>query len=150
MANSPMKWPFGNDLFPEMKTVLDNFWTDTPEFFQRMWHTGTFTPAANIHETDTAYEIELAVPGVNKDDIKISLEAEALVISAESSSQSEEGDKRYARREFSFQTFKRSFPLPESVDTDAIAARCQDGILFLTLPKREQQEPKPSREIKIQ
>lgn len=146
---TPMKWSFGSDLLPDMKGALDNFWTDTPEFFQRVWRTGTFMPAANVRETEKTYEIELTVPGVNKDDLKISLESDQLIVSSEVSNTEEEKKKNYTRREFSFQSFRRSFPLPDGVDASAVEARCEDGILFLTLPKVEPREPKVSQEIKI-
>ncbi|MEZ0370608.1 MAG: Hsp20/alpha crystallin family protein [Candidatus Sericytochromatia bacterium] len=144
-----IKWPFSNDVFPSVKNLLEDFWVDTPEFFNRMVNTGTTLPAANIKETDKAYEIDLAVPGLKKEDLKISLDHNRLMVSSEQKSEKEEKAKDYTRREYSFSSFKRSFVLPEDVNQDAVGATYVDGVLHLSVPKQEAKAVKEAREIAI-
>jgi len=126
------------------------------ELFRPDWAGGTQNfnqrtiPAVNIKETDNAYEVELSAPGKKKDDFNIDVENELLTISAEfkSENNSEENGK-YTRREFSYSSFRRSFTLPETVKDDDIKASYEDGILKITLPKKEEALPKPKRYIEI-
>lgn len=112
--------------------------------------TNTTLPAVNIKETDNDFLIEVAAPGMNKKDFKIHLEDNIMTISSEKESDKKDEDDGYKRREFCYQSFQRSFNLDEKlVDGDKIAARYAEGILFITLPKREDMKPKPPREIKI-
>ena len=82
--------------------------------------------------------MELAVPGLKKEDVKVHLDDRTLTISSEVSSENKEADESgtYTRREFGFRSFKRAFTLPESVDTESIDAKFEDGILYVSLPKR--------------
>ncbi len=95
-------------------------------------------PAVNIHESSEGYHIELAAPGLKKEDFRISLERDMLTISSEQSDQKIAHDKNYNRREFSYGSFTRMFNLPEGADVDHISARYTNGILHLDLPKREE------------
>lgn len=108
-------------------------------------------PAVNIKQSETDFSLELAIPGLGKEDIKISVDKDQLTISSEKKSDVEEKEDNgtYTRREFSYQSFKRSFTLPESVDTDKIDAKFENGVLYLHLPKREEALPKPARLIDI-
>lgn len=144
-----IKWPFGNDIFPSVKNLLNEFWMDTPEFFNRMINTGTTLPAANFKENDQTYEIELAVPGMSKEDLKIGLENNRLTVSAEKKAEKEEKEKDYTRREFSFSSFSRSFSLPENVNQDAVNASYADGVLHLSVPKLAEVKAPAAREIAI-
>jgi HSP20 family protein len=108
-------------------------------------------PAVNIKQTETDFSLELAIPGLTKDDVKIAVDKDILTISSEKESKVEEKeeDGTYTRREFSYHSFERSFTLPESVDTDKINAKFENGVLFLHLPKKKEALPKPARVIKI-
>ena len=97
-------------------------------------------PAANVKETDKAFEIELALPGVKKEDVKINLHEGFLTVSSEQ--KDEQKDESLRRVEFSYKSFKRSFKLPKNVDQTKIEAKQNDGILNITLPKLEEAEPK--------
>jgi HSP20 family protein len=104
-----------------------------------------------VKETADSYEVEMAAPGMNKEDFKIELDNNTLTISSETKSENEEKDgERYARKEFSYQSFQRSFQLAkEVVDSDNIQARYENGVLKLSIPKREEVKQKPSRLINI-
>ena len=112
--------------------------------------TNTTLPAVNVRETDNDFQIEVAAPGLNKKDFQIKLEDNVMTISSERTSEKKEEADEDRRREFSYQSFQRSFTLDEKlVDGDKIAAKYSDGILYITVPKREEMKPKPPREIKI-
>jgi len=108
-------------------------------------------PAVNIKESDTHFDIEVAAPGKSKDDFSIEIDHQVLTISSEKKSETEEKDSKgnYTRREFSYSSFRRSFTLPESVNSDSIKAIYENGILNVTLPKKEEALPKPKRLIEI-
>ncbi|MGB8194997.1 MAG: Hsp20/alpha crystallin family protein [Chitinophagaceae bacterium] len=106
-------------------------------------------PAVNIHETENAFEMELNVPGRKKEDFKINLENGLLTVSFDKKEENKENGNKTIRREFSYQSFKRSFNLDETVDTDNIQAKYESGILYLTLPKKEQAKP-AKKEINVQ
>lgn len=104
-------------------------------------------PSANILENNQGFELQLAIPGIQKEDVKISLEKNILNVSSEKESAQLDENTRFTRREFVYGTFSRSFTLPDTIDTDKIGADFKDGILKITLPKRA--ETKISKEIKI-
>ena len=108
-------------------------------------------PAVNMKEDDTHFEIELAAPGKIKADFSIEIDHQVLTISSENKSETEEKDAKgnYTRREFSYSSFRRSFTLPESVNSESIKAVYENGILNVTLPKKEEALPKPKRLIEI-
>lgn len=95
-------------------------------------------PAVNIHETNEAYHIELNAPGRNKEDFKILVENNLLTISFEKTNQTEEKNYKTIRREFALNSFKRSFSLDEKVNADGIAAKYENGILQILIPKKEE------------
>jgi HSP20 family protein len=113
-------------------------------------NTNTTLPAVNIKETKDDYKIEVAAPGLSKKDFNINLENNQLTISSEKRATHKEDEDNYSRREFSYQSFTRTFNLPEhEVDGDKIAASYNDGILTIQIPKKEEAKPKPARTIKI-
>ena len=144
------------NLFPD----LSRLWDDD-DFFSRglmNWSTSNFSnsdttlPAVNIKETDNSYLVEMAAPGMKKEDFKIELDNNVLTISSEKTEETQDGNgnERYSRREFSYQSFQRSFTLPkEVVDEDKIEAHYKDGVLQLTIPKTEKAKPKKPRKIEI-
>jgi HSP20 family protein len=113
------------------------------------------TPAVNIKETEDGFNLELAAPGLEKEDFKLELDNDVLTISAEKKVENEttEGNdekaEKYTRREFSYQSFQRTFTLPETIDVSKINASYQNGVLMVTLPKKEEAKPQPSRLIEI-
>jgi HSP20 family protein len=106
-------------------------------------------PAVNIKESKEDYQVEVAAPGMNKDDFKIELENNFLVISSEKEDKKEEEGKEFTRREFSYQSFKRSFSLPKTIEDSKIKANYKDGVLKITLPKKEEAKEKPKKLITI-
>ena len=138
---------------------FSRFWDDD-DFFNRSlsnWgltnfsDAGTTLPAVNIRETEDSYEVEMAAPGMKKEDFKIELDNNILTISSEKTDEYEDNEKeKYSRREFSYQSFQRSFTLPkEVVDDEKIGAQYQNGVLRLTIPKKEEAKQKPPRKIQI-
>ena len=131
-----------NRQWPNFTELFDDFF-NAEEFGLRSW--GRF-PAANVRETGASYVIDLVVPGRTKEDIKIHQEKDALVVSSELKAGEVEGEFR--RREFQLAPFKRSFHLPEAADHENINASFSDGILTITIAKKEK-EATVQREIKI-
>lgn len=106
-------------------------------------------PSANITENYKNFTIELAAPGLEKKDFKIEVDNGQLMVSAEMKNEEKEENENYRRREFSYQSFCRSFGLPENSLPEKIDAHYQDGILKLTLPKKEATPAIPKKEIKV-
>ena len=107
-------------------------------------------PAVNVLEDENQIQIEVAAPGMKKEDFKIDLENNRLTVSAEKSEEKNESNGRYARKEFCYNSFSRQFNVPvETINGEQIQASYLDGILLLTLPKREELRPKPARKIEI-
>ena len=110
----------------------------------------TTLPAVNILEDEDKIQIEVAAPGMKKEDFKINLDRNRLVISAEAEEEKSEVTDRYSRKEFAYRSFSRQFNVPlEMIDGDQIQATYKDGILSLSLPRREELKPKPAREIEV-
>lgn len=95
-------------------------------------------PAVNIAENKDAYEIELAAPGLSKEDFRINVENDVLTISAEKKSEAVDENKRYSKREYSYTSFARSFTLPDSIDHARINANYKEGVLHITIGKKEE------------
>ena len=106
------------------------------------------TNAVNITEGESAFELQLLTPGFSKEDIKLSIENDMLTISAEKKSTDLKENERFTRREFNFNSFTRSFTLPETVNAEGIKAELVHGVLHLELPKTEKAKPR-TREISI-
>jgi HSP20 family protein len=133
---------------PVLPTILDDFFRDwsTTNFSD----TNTTLPAVNIKEDDNAFTVEVAVPGMEKKDFHIDLEDNILTISSEKTVEDKEVKDNYTRKEYSYQSFKRSFTLPKNVvDSDKIAAQYKNGELIIAIPKREEAKPKPARLIEV-
>ena len=107
------------------------------------------SPAVNISEDDNGYTIELAAPGIARKDFNLEVENDVLTISTEKKESKEESKPNFLRREFDYQTFKRSFQLPETIDQDKIKASHEAGILTLTIPKKEEEIQKAPRQIEV-
>ena len=113
--------------------------------------TNTSIPAVNIKETSENHEVEVAAPGMSKEDFKVELDGNTLTISSEKSSRNEEPETdRYYRKEFSYQSFQRTFTLHKGiVDIENIQARYENGLLHLLIPKKEEAKQKLPRLIPI-
>lgn len=105
------------------------------------------TPSANVKETESDFRIELAAPGFDKKDINIELNDKTLTLSAVREDKHENTEEKYTFKEFSYNTFRRSFTLPEGIDEDNIKAKYENGILHVVLPKSDLQ--KGTRRISI-
>lgn len=117
---------------PTFRSLVEDFFGDS-DFFNVK--DKNFVPAANIKEMDTEFQVELAVPGMTRDDIKVEVQDGILTISAEKNEQKEEKNEKFTRREFNYNKFSRSFTLPALVNVDGIKANYMDGVLHLNLPK---------------
>lgn len=112
---------------------------------------GTSIPAVNIMETEDSFNVEVAAPGMSKEDFNIELDNDVLTISSEDKKEKESTDKdgRFTRKEFSYRNFKRAFSLPDSVDSSKIAASYNNGVLEIALPKKEEAKVQAKRLIDI-
>lgn len=109
------------------------------------------TPAVNIFETNEKFEIEVAAPGLDKEDFKIDLKNDHLVVSSEKKDQKEEKEKgKVVRSEFRYSSFQRMFALPKEVDASNIRANHKNGVLTIELPKKTEYKENWSRQIEIQ
>jgi len=138
--------PFGvsksfDNFFP------DNFWTNISDFAGSDFFLSN--PSTNVTETADSFKIELAAPGLDKEDFQINIENDNLTIEANKESKTEEKDEQFMRREFNYASFKRSFHLPDSVDTEGIKAAYKNGVLNLTLPKKDEAKVQPVKKIDI-
>lgn len=138
--------------FPTLPSLLE-------ELFNRDWADSTLAnrntygstlPAVNVRESNDQFTIEVAAPGMKRDDFKVELDNNVLTISSQREEKQDEQHENYTRREFNYQYFQRSFTLPENkVEGEKISARYLDGILHISVPKREDAKVKPIKQIKI-
>jgi HSP20 family protein len=142
---------------------LSDWDTSLPSIFNRFfdgewmdWRNSNFAdvnstlPAVNIQENENDYQIELAAPGLKKDDFKVNFDNGSLIISSEISDEKKTEDKKYSRREFNYQSFQRTFSIPKNlVNHEKISASYENGLLKITLPKAEEVKQKPVKQIKI-
>lgn len=123
------------------------------DFINQDWNlktpSSTTLPAVNIKDLEAQFEIELAVPGIKKSDFEIEVEDGLLSISSSLEEEQVTEKGKFTRREFSYNSFKRTFAIPESVDPSNIEAQYSDGVLQLRLPKRKEALPQPKKLIKI-
>ena len=138
-----------NDRFPLIPTVFGDFFNDFLNSDTSNKEVFNYVPAVNIAERPNDFTIEVAAPGIGKEDFKVSVETGVLTIAGEKKEEKKEEGTKFTRKEFSYTTFKRSFSLPEHVNADNIAASHKDGVLTLVLPKREEARTKAAKEIKV-
>lgn len=133
-TNSRMDFPtFFNDVF-------DRFLTDEKV---------TWMPAVNIMERENDYKIDLAVPGLDKKDFNIEVENNLLVVSGERKEEKVEEKDKVTKREFHYGSFKRSFTLPETADSDKINATYNNGVLTVSVAKKEEAKQNAKRQISV-
>lgn len=148
-----MKRNNGLSILPELPSVFNDpllrDWFNWPATSGHSGDSGS-VPAVNIRETDHNYEISVAAPGMTKNDFKVELDNNRLVISAEKKEENEHNDANYLRKEFSYQSFTRTFTLAEKqVNGEKIQAKYTDGILHISVPKSEEAKTKPVKLIQI-
>ena len=140
-----------NNFFP---STMDNFFS--PDFFKIQRQTANVdfsAPAVNVKEDENSFTVELAAPGMKRDDFKVEVDHGNLVISSEKEQSKDEKDEqgKYTRKEFSYQSFRRAFTLPERmIDSEKVLAKYENGILYVNLPKREESKVKPVKQIAVQ
>lgn len=130
-----------------LNSFFDEFFNELPALGKTV--NNLFSPAVNIVETPEAYHLELNVPGRNKEDFNISVDKGILSISYEKKEEEKKEDVKVVRREFSYQSFKRSFTIDEKINAEAIQAKYENGLLKLLLPKKAEQQ-QPVKTINIQ
>ncbi len=141
-----MKGRNDRSLLPAFKSWIDDFWGAENLYsedllgLRKMW-----APAVNIKNNDNSFDIEVAAPGLTKDDFEVKVDNGMLCISAEKEVSTEESDEHYTRREFNFSSFERKFTLPENVDVQNIAAKYDNGVLKLNLKKVVEDKPKAKK-----
>ncbi|MEO6893657.1 MAG: Hsp20/alpha crystallin family protein [Ginsengibacter sp.] len=135
---------FNQPNFKTLDNFLDNLLSDLPVASNSSMN----LPAVNISETNDNYELEFNVPGRKKEDFKITVDKNILTVSFETKEEQKDENKKFIKKEFSSRSFKRSFTLDEKINADAINAKYENGILFLTLPKKEEVKVVP-KEIAI-
>lgn len=138
-----------NEFFPSFSAfpgLLEDILGNDP-FMKRDF--AQFVPAVNIAEAADHFSIELSAPGFNKEDFKIEVENLTLTISGERKTEKVEEGKTYTRKEFGYGSFKRAFSLPQTVDTDRIEAKYENGILKLGVSKKDEAKAKPVKEIQV-
>ena len=141
----------GFSSLPSLSNWVDNILNNSigTEFMSN-FNTGISLPAVNVIDKAEEFIVEMAIPGMKKSDFNIDLDNQLLSISAEIKIENiENEDENYTRREFGYSSFKRSFTLPKTVNTEKIAANYNDGILKIELPKFDEAKKKPIRSIKV-
>jgi HSP20 family protein len=136
----------------QFPSLFDHFFeNDLYDWSNRHFsNTDTTLPSVNIKESTDEFEVELAAPGLDKSDFNIELNRDILTISSEKKIENETKEgQQFARREFSYQSFSRTFTLPNTVDNDKIKAKYENGILRVMIPKKEESKPKPPKQIAI-
>ncbi len=131
--------------YPTFTDLLENI---ERNFLGRVDEYTGDVPAVNIKEENDKFVLEMAAPGMKKDDFHINLDNYQLTISSEKKEEKKEKEDNYTRREFLYSSFSRSFTLPKSIDVEKIKADYKNGILSIVLPKKEE-ETKLTRQIKI-
>jgi len=140
-------------MLPTMRTrnfnpfSMSNLFDD--DFFPVLSSRTSSMPAVNIRENEKNFILDLAIPGIDKKDLKIDINEDVLTISSESKNETEESKDGYKRKEFSYSSFCRSFYIPENVNREKIEATYKDGILNVGLPKMEEEKTKLSRQVRI-
>jgi len=134
--------------FNNVASIFDNLFNNESFNIPRA-SVGNTTPAVNIRENEDEFFLDFAIPGINKENVNIELDKDLLTVSSEINENKEETKGNFTRREFHYASFKRSFILPETVDTTKIKADYNNGVLNISIPKKEEAKPKPVRAIKI-
>lgn len=142
----------GDGAFPFLRNdFLTNrsFTSDLFDFDDAFFNGRMNVPPVNIAETQDQFRLELSVPGMKKDDFKVDIEDGILTISSEKEEERIENTKEYKRKEFSYSSFSRSFTLPDNADENNINAKYDNGMLQVSINKKEVTVSKPKKQIKV-
>ncbi len=131
---------------PTWQRGLDRFFADFFPEFEKEFEAGVWTPTMDVTETDKAFVVKMDLPGVNKEDVKVSFQDGQLTVSGERKTEAKEEQQNFVRMERSYGSFFRAFTLPNTVKEDKIEAAFDQGVLTITIPKAEVKKPK---QIKI-
>jgi len=137
-----------NSFVPSSTSLFDDFFSRDLFDWSKTEGNG-LVPRVNIKETDEGFAVDIAAPGMKKEDFHVELDNDMLTVSSEVTEDRDEEKKNYTRREFSYHSFRRSFYLPNTVELEKINAKYSDGILNLWIPKKEEAKKKPARMISI-
>ena len=134
-----------------MPFVFDDFFKPWNEWFENGGLRGRTmnVPAVNITEHKDEYQVSLAAPGLKKDDFKIDVNGNMLTISSEKEVSKEEKDERFTRKEYSYSSFSRSFTLPEEINKEKIEAKYEDGVLKISMPRKEEAKKPSAKQIAV-
>ncbi len=136
-------------LLPSTGSLFNNFFDDDRLMNFELANSWAKVPSANVIEDENEFKIELAAPGMKKADFKVDVDNGTLTISSIKEDEKEEKNENFTRREFSFNSFSRSFLLPDFVDTEKISAKYKDGILILDVPKKPELKSQKKKTIAI-
>jgi len=137
-----------NHTKPRFPSLIDDFFRDWS--VSNFSDTYTTLPAVNIKEDNNGFSLEVAVPGMDKKDFNIDFDNGFLTISSEKKIENEEKSDNYTQKEYSYQSFTRSFRIPENtIDSNKITANYKNGELIINIPKKEEAKPKPARLIEV-
>lgn len=139
-------WREFGSLQNRINRIFDDTLRDLSPFDGEEIERGTWAPAVDIYESNDSYSVKVDLPGISKDDIQVDLHDSTLTIKGEKKFEDEVSRDNYLRMERAYGTFVRSFTLPKSVDADKIQAKYKEGVLELTIPKKEEAKP---RQIKV-
>lgn len=142
-----VKWSPVNS-YPVLSDLFDDFFNaDISDYLAER---KTSVPAVNIKETEKEYQMEMAAPGMKKENFKVKLENDVLTVVGEKEVKEEENTKKLRRKEFNYSSFQRSFFLPENINSEKIEATYTDGILLVSIPKKDDtREEAKSKQINI-
>jgi HSP20 family protein len=137
--------------FPYFGNLFDDFFSKdvfdwNAKNFSQM---GSTLPSVNVKETEKGFQVDLAAPGMKKEEFKIELNNHILSISSEKKEEKEEKKEKYTRREFNYQSFTRSFSLPDTAAGEGIQATYEDGVLHVQIPKKEIAKTPPKQTIPV-
>jgi HSP20 family protein len=133
----------------QFPTFFDDFFKPWREWFDMGWDKVSTVPAVNVTETNGNYKITVAAPGLQKEDFKVNVDGNLITISAEKSTEKEEKEEKFTRKEYNFTSFSRTFTLPDNVMADKIEARYDNGELSLMLPKLAAEKTVQQKKIEI-
>ncbi|MEW6467393.1 MAG: Hsp20/alpha crystallin family protein [Bacteroidota bacterium] len=132
-------------MLPEFRSLFDDLMMD--DFFGRDF--AHHMPAVNISEDNDGFRVELSAPGFSKEEMKVSIENDVMTISAERKTEKSEEERNYTRKEFNYGSFTRSFTLPETADLEKVDAKYENGILILSIAKKDSAKVSTKKEIQI-
>jgi HSP20 family protein len=137
----------------KMPFAFDDYFKPWNEWFDgessNLWGRAMNIPAVNVTEHNKEYMVELAVPGMKKDDFKIDIDGNMLTISSEKEETKEEKEKKFTRKEYNYSSFSRSFTLPDEINKEKIDAKYENGILKIALPRKEEVKKITAKNIAV-